>query len=225
MRIHSRALSEYIGQVLEFFAPYFALTSDRLFQLWLCFEAWWLLQRLRFLSGIWPFSNFFLNMGRERRPRWIKKALHIGIKRLWFIPRQSTCFTLIWIVLCCQRLTHALSVLSYIKPSQNLSIVGTSYSAIPHIKSQVITSSFCGVIYSDSYFVRGPLVKLKDHIVFIVIEIHSEPNLAQYIGDLCCLMFQRHGWTTLHTVMPLFYLLSFPQLTIKPYHTSEMCVC
>ena len=25
----------------------------------------------------------FLNMGRERRlPRWIKKALHIGIKRL-----------------------------------------------------------------------------------------------------------------------------------------------
>ena len=38
-----------------------------------------------FISGIWPFSNFFLNMGRERRwPRWIKKALHIGIKRLWF---------------------------------------------------------------------------------------------------------------------------------------------
>ena len=38
-----------------------------------------------FISGIWPFSNFFLNMRRERRwPRWIKKALHIGIKWLWF---------------------------------------------------------------------------------------------------------------------------------------------
>ena len=39
---------------------------------------------------LWPPSlsspirkKFFLNMGRERRwPRWIKKALHIGIKRL-----------------------------------------------------------------------------------------------------------------------------------------------
>ena len=29
-----------------------------------------------FISGIWPFSNFFLNMGRERRwPRWIKKGV------------------------------------------------------------------------------------------------------------------------------------------------------
>ena len=36
-----------------------------------------------FISGVWPFSNFFLNMGRERRwPRWIKKASHIGSKRL-----------------------------------------------------------------------------------------------------------------------------------------------
>ena len=39
-----------------------------------------------FISGVWPFSNFFLNIGRERRwPRWIKKASHIGSKRLWEI--------------------------------------------------------------------------------------------------------------------------------------------
>ena len=33
---------------------------------------------------LWPPSlSSPINMGRERRPRWIKKALHIGIKRLW----------------------------------------------------------------------------------------------------------------------------------------------
>ena len=38
-----------------------------------------------FISSVWPFSNFFLNIGRERRwPRWIKKASHIGSKRLCF---------------------------------------------------------------------------------------------------------------------------------------------
>ena len=36
-----------------------------------------------FISSVWPFSNFFLNIGRERRwARWIKKASHIGSKRL-----------------------------------------------------------------------------------------------------------------------------------------------
>ena len=35
-------------------------------------------------------KKFFLNMGRERRwPRWIKRALHIGIKRLWPKPRRQ----------------------------------------------------------------------------------------------------------------------------------------
>ena len=35
-------------------------------------------------------KKFFLNMGRERRwPRWIKKASHIGIKRLWPKPRRQ----------------------------------------------------------------------------------------------------------------------------------------
>ena len=53
-----------------------------------------------FISGVWPFSNFFLNRYRKRTtvatlnkkgvayrerrwPRWIKKASHIGSKRLW----------------------------------------------------------------------------------------------------------------------------------------------
>ena len=42
-----------------------------------------------FISGVWPFSNFFLNIGRERRwPRWIKKASHIGSKRLCSTSKQ-----------------------------------------------------------------------------------------------------------------------------------------
>ena len=45
-----------------------------------------------FISGVWPFSNFFLNIGRERRwPRWIKKASHIGSKRLC-ITHITHCF-------------------------------------------------------------------------------------------------------------------------------------
>ena len=43
-----------------------------------------------FISGVWPFSNFFLNIGRERRwPRWIKKASHIGSKRLCILSRPQ----------------------------------------------------------------------------------------------------------------------------------------
>ena len=47
---------------------------------------------------LWPPSlsspirkNFFLVMGRERRwPRWIKKALHIGIKQLWLTGSSAS---------------------------------------------------------------------------------------------------------------------------------------
>ena len=60
-----------------------------------------------FISGIWPFSNFFLNMGREGRwPRWIKKGVAyryqatVRAQTFTLEPRYHTSYTcgLVWAV-------------------------------------------------------------------------------------------------------------------------------
>ena len=45
---------------------------------------------------LWP-PSLSSNMGRERRwPRWIKKALHIGIKRLWQMASNAENVSIRW---------------------------------------------------------------------------------------------------------------------------------